>query len=424
MAYGIIEDGESPRITLPDDAARLSDDALIAGVRPVLVAHASKGRWRLRSKTGLVLSDVGTPTYGVDPKFGSILQPTSDNYVRISGMPNTGYPFTVAVFARKNRTNGAGANRSFTFGPDDFGSYQPAFFHQDNTAYSYYGGGVGASLSGLSTDWTLVVCVFESDTSRTLINVKGGVLTSASNTDSVSLPSWPSKLSIGQSAWNPNEWFGGDLALPMFFAGAMSARAAIAVERNPWQLFEADNDPVFYSLGAGGAAALAGSLAASGTVSGALSTAIKLAGSVSGSASVTAALTTSIRPAASVSATATVSAALTTAIQMAGSLSATASVSGDISGAAALASSVSASAIVTGALSTAIRLNASVSGAATVTGVLAEPGAAAALEASVYGYATVSANLTGGTSTIWTPASASSGTWTPASASSGTWTQA
>lgn len=211
-----------------------------------------------------------------------------------------------------------------------------------------------------------------------------------------------------------------------FFLGGMApicwdAEFIAKVARNPWQLFEADNDPVFYSLGGGGAAALEGSLAASGTVSGALTTAIQAAASVIASASVTVALTTGIRPAASVSASATVSAALTTAIQMAGSLSATASVTGDISGAAALASTVSASAIVTGALSTAIRLNASVSGAATVTGVLAEPGAAAALEASIAASATVSASLTGGSSSIWTPASASSGTWTPASAAGGTW---
>ena len=206
MAYGILEDGESPRITLPDDAARISDDALIAGVRPILVAHASRGRWRLRSKTGLVLSDVGTPAYGVDQKFGSILQPTSGNYVRISGMPNTGYPFTMAMFVNKNRTNGAGANRSFTFGADDFGTYGNSFFHQDNHVFSYGSGGFGAGLSPLSAGWTLVVCVFGSASSRSLYNVKNGVLTTAVNdTDSVPVSPWPAKLSIGQSGWNTDE---------------------------------------------------------------------------------------------------------------------------------------------------------------------------------------------------------------------------
>lgn len=194
------------------------------------------------------------------------------------------------------------------------------------------------------------------------------------------------------------------------------------LSRNPWQLFAPQRTARIYSFPtAGGAAALEGSLAASATVSAALTSAIRPAASVAASATVAAALSTSIRPAASVAASATVTAALTTAIRFASSVSASASIAGDISGAAAFASTLSASAIVTGALSTAIRLNASVIGAATVAGVLAEPGAAAALEAAIYGYATVSANLTGGTSTIWTPASASSGTWTPASAAGGTW---
>lgn len=236
----------------PSWSAPLRTGAGQGDLTPILAAHSSGGRWGLRSQRGLVLSDVGTPVYGVDPYFGSILQPTSGNYVRISGMPNTGYPFTMAMFVNKNRTNGAGANRSFTFGADDFGSYGNSFFHQDNHVFSYGSGGFGAGLSPLSAGWTLIVCVFESASSRSLYNVKNGVLTTAVNdTDSVPVSPWPAKLSIGQSGWNTDEWFGGDIALPMFFKGAMSTKTALLLDKNPWQLFAPERRPLFFNTASG-----------------------------------------------------------------------------------------------------------------------------------------------------------------------------
>lgn len=241
------------RTRLPQGTPPLRSGGLRGGLTPLLAASAPGGRWGLSSKSGLVLSDVGTPAYGTDPVFGSILQPTSGNYVRISGMPNTGYPFTVAMFARKNRTNGAGASRTFAFGADDFSSYQHSFFHQDNQVCSYDTGGYSASLANLTTKWTLVVCVFESASSRSLYNVIDGVVSSANEGSLANVSPWPLKLSIGQSGWNTNEWFAGDIALPMFFAGAASAATVLELYSNPWQLFAPQRTPVFFSLPAVGA---------------------------------------------------------------------------------------------------------------------------------------------------------------------------
>ncbi len=240
------------RTRQPQGTPPLRSGGLRGGLTPLLAASAPNGRWGLSSKSGLVLSDVGTPAYGTDPVFGSILQPTSGNYVRISGMPNTGYPFTVAMFARKNRTNGAGASRTFAFGADDFSSYQHSFFHQDNQVYSYDTGGYSASLANLTTKWTLVVCVFESASSRSLYNVIDGVVSSANEGSLVNVSPWPLKLSIGQSGWNTNEWFGGDLALPMFFAGAASAATVLELYSNPWQLFAPSRTPSFFGAAGGG----------------------------------------------------------------------------------------------------------------------------------------------------------------------------
>lgn len=257
-----------------------------------------------------------------------------------------------------------------------------------------------------------IIAVIRQDGARFFCN---GVMTGTKAGSGFTVGSTPYAVMINSGARSP-------ILFQEAWKAALSDAQALQLSRNPWDAFAPQRTARIYSFPtAGGAAALEGSLAASATVSAALTSAIRPAASVAASATVAAALSTSIRPAASVAASATVTAALTTAIRFASSVSASASIAGDISGAAAFASTLSASAIVTGALSTAIRLNASVIGAATVAGVLAEPGAAAALEAAIYGYATVSANLTGGTSTIWTPASASSGTWTPASAAGGTW---
>ena len=143
-----------------------------------------------------------------------------------------------------------------------------------------------------------------------------------------------------------------------------------------------------------GAAALAGAVSASATVTGALSTSIRLAGSVAATSTVVGALSTGINLAGGVTPASTVAGALSTAIQLAGAVSASSSVAGALLTGIPLAGAVSASSTTTGALSTAIQLAGTISASATVTGALA--GGAAALAGAVTATATVTGALSTG----------------------------
>lgn len=68
---------------------------------------------------------------------------------------------------------------------------------------------------------------------------------------------------------NLDTCFIGDIALGAVWAGvALNAGNVQSLSNNPWQLFEPDNDPVFYSMAAGGTVTGVGSSAGVGAASG------------------------------------------------------------------------------------------------------------------------------------------------------------
>lgn len=186
--------------------------------------------------------------------------------------------------------------------------------------------------------------------------------------------------------------------LPVLLSGrigaALSPSEVAALAANPWQLFDAPL-PLIVSVpggAAGGAADLAGTIAAQASASGSLTTAIPLTGAAAVVATSTGAISTAI-PLAGLSAAATVAGGtLTAQITLTGSALAQALAGGDLTTGIRLAGSAQDSASATGALT---------GSAAQLAGVAAEVATAAAslttqisLSGAAITQALASANLT------------------------------
>jgi len=145
-------------------------------------------------------------------------------------------------------------------------------------------------------------------------------------------------------------------------------------------------------------AALAGSIAASSTVAGALTVTAGLAGSIAASSTVTGALT---KPAAALagaiaaSSTVTATGMTTAPAVLAGSIAASSTVTAALAIAAGLAGIIdTAAATVTGSLTTPAGLAGAIAGHATITGGLAGTGAGAPLTGAIAASSTVTGALT------------------------------
>lgn len=211
-----------------------------------------------------------------------------------------------------------------------------------------------------------------------------------------------------------------DLAATAYGHTFLSAREHFELASNIWQLFEAENEPVFYSLATGGTtvAVPAGALTLTGYAPTVSFTAHQTIAVPAGALTLT-----GFAPTVSTSAAQTIAvpAASLTLTGFAPTVAATANQSISVP-----AGSLTLTGYAPTVYTTAVTTIAVPAGTLTLTGYaptvsytthayIGVPAGALTLT----GYAPT---VIGGTSSIWTPASASSGTWTPASASGGTWT--
>ncbi len=237
----------------------------------------------------------------------------------------------------------------------------------------------------------------------------------------VNAPAIPAQsLSVGGGSLGGGTAWEGTIELVAYWNRVLSAFEIARIVDNPWQLFEADNDPVFYTLATGGTtvAVPAGALTLTGYAPTVSFTAHQTIAVPAGALTLT-----GFAPTVSTSAAQTIAvpAASLTLTGFAPTVAATANQSISVP-----AGSLTLTGYAPTVYTTAVTTIAVPAGTLTLTGYaptvsytthayIGVPAGALTLT----GYAPT---VIGGTSSIWTPASASSGTWTPASASGGTWT--
>lgn len=141
------------------------------------------------------------------------------------------------------------------------------------------------------------------------------------------------------------------------------------LSRNPWQLFEPDDTPVFYSLG-GAAAELAADATAAVSASGAITTGIPLAGAALLSSASTGSLSTAVQLAAQALAGGQALGDLSTAITLQGAVATATLASGDLSAQIRLDGAALAAAIASAGLTASILLAAAAQGGAQAAGSL------------------------------------------------------
>lgn len=214
----------------------------------------------------------------------------------------------------------------------------------------------------------------------------------------------------------------GELALGFVWSGvALTASDAKSLASDSWQLFEAENDPVFYTLAGGGTtvAVPAGALTLTG-----FAPTVTAGGTASTSVPAGAVTLTAYAPTVTAGGTASTSVPLGTVTLTGYAPTVT------VGGAASIDVPLGTVALTGYAPTVTTGGQAQIDvplGAVTLTGYvptvtttehvyIAVPTAAMTLAAYV---PTVT---TSGTPDTWTPVSASTGTWTPASAAGGTWT--
>lgn len=177
--------------------------------------------------------------------------------------------------------------------------------------------------------WHTVVCVADGAQIRVWQN--GRYCGSDTASGAITAGTWNFGRDAG--AINATNYWAGDIALCALSPLAITDGQKIS--RNPWQLFEADNDPVFYSLGGGGATdypvtatdalTLADSASQSFAATVVAAEAMTLADSASNVAALGASGTAALTLADSASNVAALSATATDALTLADTLNATAS---------------------------------------------------------------------------------------------------
>jgi len=246
-----------------------------------------------------------------------------------------------------------------------------------------------------------------------------GILSSVESTSST--PTGLNRVSFGVLGRDSlADYLAGDELIGCIWTRALAEGELRDFRRDPSQIYEPENDPVFYSLAAGGTtvAVPAGALTLTGYAPTVSFTAHQTIAVPAGALTLT-----GFAPTVSTSASQTIAvpAASLTLTGFAPTVAATANQSISVP-----AGSLTLTGYAPTVYTTAVTTIAVPAGTLTLTGYaptvsytthayIGVPAGALTLT----GYAPT---VLGGTSSIWTPASASSGTWTPASASGGTWT--
>ena len=256
--------------------------------------------------------------------------------------------------------------------------------------------------AGTIGTWLVIAVTYNATTGVVTVAANNGVRASATSAQT---------LTDGASVLGNCSTVSNDVALFAFAPTVWNGQQVNSLLGNPWQLFEADNDPVFYTLATGGTtvAVPAGALTLTGYAPTVSFTAHQTIAVPAGALTLT-----GFAPTVSTSAAQTIAvpAASLTLTGFAPTVAATANQSISVP-----AGSLTLTGYAPTVYTTAVTTIAVPAGTLTLTGYaptvsytthayIGVPAGALTLT----GYAPT---VIGGTSSIWTPASASGGTWTP-----------